>query len=50
MGIYLKSILIPILYYYYESNQYIYGNINYLLYLIMYIILLLWVCIYLYLE
>ena len=50
MGIYLKSILIPIIYYYYESNEYIYGNINYLLYLIMYIILLLSVCIYLYLE
>ena len=48
MGIYLKSILIPILYYYYESNDYIYGNINYLLYLIMYIILLLSVCVYLF--
>ena len=50
MGIYLKSILIPIVYYYYESNDYIYGNINYLLYLIIYIILLLGVCIYLYLD
>ena len=50
MGLYLKSILIPILYYYYESNDYIYGNINYLFYLIMYIILLLGVCIYLFLE
>ena len=50
MGIYLKSILIPILYYYYESNDTIYGNINYLLYLVMYIILLLAVCIYIYLE
>jgi hypothetical protein len=50
MGLYLKSILIPILYYYYESNEYVYGNINYLLYLILYIILLLGVCIYLYLE
>ena len=50
MGIYFKSILIPILYYYYESNEHIYGNINYLLYLIMYIILLLGVCIFLYLE
>ena len=50
MGIYLKSILKPILYYYYESNEYIYGNINYLLYLIMYIILLLGVCINLYLQ
>ena len=50
MGIYLKSIFIPILYYYYESNEHIYGNINYLLYLIIYIILLLGVCIYLYLP
>ena len=50
MGIYLKSILIPILYYYYQSNDSIYGTINYLLYLIMYIILLLSICIYLYLE
>ena len=50
MGLYLKSILIPILYYYYESNDSIYGNINYLLYLIMYIILLLGICIYLFLE
>ena len=50
MGLYFKSILIPILYYYYESNDYIYGNINYLFYLIMYIILLLCVCIYLFLQ
>jgi hypothetical protein len=50
MGIYLKSILIPILYYYYESNEFVYGTINYSLYLIMYIILLLSVCVYLYLE
>ena len=50
MGLYLKSVLIPILYYYYESNDYIYGNINYLLYLIIYIILLLGVCIYIFLE
>ena len=50
MGLYFKSILIPILYYYYESNDSIYGNINYLFYLIMYIILLLGVCIYLFLE
>ena len=50
MGIYFKSILIPILYYYYESNEKIYGNINYMMYFICYIILLLTVCIYLYLE
>jgi hypothetical protein len=50
MGIYFKSILIPIVYYYYESNNHIYGNINYLMYFIAYIILLLSSCIYLYLE
>lgn len=50
MGMYFKSILIPILYYYYESNDKIYGNINYLFYFICYIILLLTLCIYLYLA
>ena len=50
MGIYFKSVLVPILYYYYESNEKIYGNINYLMYFICYIILLLSSCIYLYLE
>lgn len=50
MGMYLKSIIIPILYYYYENNEQLYGNINYLIYFIFYIILLLGVCIYLYLE
>ena len=50
MGIYLKSILIPILYYYYQSNAKLYGNINYMMYFICYIILLLSICIYLYLE
>lgn len=50
MGMYLKSIIIPILYYYYESNEKIYGDINYLIYLVFYIILLLGICIYLYLE
>jgi hypothetical protein len=50
MGTYFKSILIPILYYYYESNQNVYGNINYLMYFICYIILLLTSCIYLYME
>ncbi len=50
MGIYFKSILIPILYYYYESNEKVYGNINYLMYFICYIILLLTSCIYLYME
>ena len=50
MGIYFKSISIAILYFYYQSNEKLYGNINYLLYFIYYIILLLTTCIYLYLE
>ena len=50
MGIYLKSILIPILYYYYESNEKIYGDLNYPMFFVFYILLLLGVCIYLYLE
>jgi len=50
MGIYFKSLLIIIIYYYYESNEKIYGDINYLFYFIVYIILLLGICIYLYLE
>ena len=50
MGIYLKSILIPILYYYYESNEKIYGDLNYPMFFVFYILLLLGVCIYLYLA
>ena len=48
MGIFLKSSLIPILYYYYESKLQVYGDINYLAYYIVYIILLFASCIYLY--
>ena len=50
MGMYFKSISIAILYFYYQSNEKLYGNLNYLLYFIYYIILLLSTCIYLYLE
>ena len=50
MGIFLKSIIVPILYYYYESSEKIYGELNYLIYFVFYIILLLSVCVYLYLE
>jgi hypothetical protein len=50
MGIYFKSVIIPILYYYYQGNIKLYGNINYLLYFIFYIILLLGSCIFLYME
>ena len=50
MGTYFKSLLIAILYYYYESNIKLYGDMNYLVYFVIYIILLLGICIYLYLE
>ena len=50
MGIYFKSLLIAIIYYYYESNEKIYGDMNYLFYFVIYIILLLGICICLYLE
>jgi len=50
MGMYLKSIIIPILYYYYESSEKLYGDLNYLIYFVFYIILLLSVCVYLYLD
>ena len=48
MGIFLKSIILPIIYYYYEIDLKVYGDINYLFYLIIYIILLLATCYYLY--
>jgi hypothetical protein len=48
MGTYFKSLIICILYYYYESNEKIYGDLNYLFYFIIYIILLLGICISLY--
>ena len=50
MGVYFKSLVIAILYYYYESNYKIYGDMNYLFYFIIYTIVLLGLCIYLYLE
>ena len=48
MGIFLKSSLIPIIYYYFESKLQIYGDINYLAYYIVYFILLFATCVYLY--
>ena len=48
MGIFLKSSLIPIIYYYFESKLRVYGDINYLAYYIMYFILLFGTCVYLY--
>lgn len=48
MNIFIKSIILPIIYYYYEHELKIYGDINYLFYLIIYIILLLAICFYLY--
>jgi len=48
MGMFLSSIMIPIIYYYFESKSNVYGNINYLGYLILYILTLLGTCIGLY--
>ena len=48
MSIFLKSLIVPIIYYYFEIDLKVYGNINYLFYLIIYIIMLLAICIYLY--
>jgi hypothetical protein len=48
MGIFLKSSLIPIIYFYFESKLRVYGDINYLAYYIVYFILLFTTCIYLY--
>ena len=48
MTIFAKSILIPIIYYYYEDELKVYGDINSLFYLIIYILLLLATCFYLY--
>ena len=48
MNIFLQSISITILYYYFQSNMKIYGNVNYLVYLILYIGLLLATCYYVY--
>ena len=45
---FLKSLIIPSIYYYFEKDAEIYGNINYICYLIIYIIILLGVCNYLY--
>lgn len=50
MGIFLKSSIIPIIYYYYLGNNYIYGNIDNMKYFIMYIILLLGICVFLYMK
>lgn len=48
MGIFLKSSLIPIIYFYFESKLQVYGDINYLAYYVVYFILLFSTCIYLY--
>ena len=50
MGIFLKSALVPIIYYYFESKLQVYGDINYLAYYIIYIGLLFASCIYLYVQ
>lgn len=48
MSIFLKSSIVPIIYYYFEIDLKVYGNINYLFYLIIYFIMLLATCFYLY--
>lgn len=48
MDIFFKSIMIVIIYFLYQSKVNIYGNLNYLVYLILYIGILLGTCIYLY--
>ena len=48
MSIFFKSLIIPIVYYYYEIELKLYGDINYLFYSIIYFILLLVTSFYLY--
>ena len=46
--IFLQSIILPIIYYYYEIDLKVYGDINYPFYTIIYLLLLLATCYYLY--
>ena len=48
MNIFLKSIILPVIYYYYEVDLKIYGDINYSFYFVIYLLLLLTTCYYLY--
>ena len=48
MSIFSKSIIIPIIYYYYEHELKVYGDINESFYLIIYILLLLAICFFLF--
>jgi hypothetical protein len=48
MGIFLQSCSIGILYFYFGSSARIYGNINYTGYMVIYLVVLLGVCIWLY--
>ncbi len=48
MGIFFKSSIISLIYYYFQCKQQIYGDVNYLAYLVVYSFLLLAICIYLY--
>ena len=48
MSIFLKTLILPIIYYYYEIDLKVYGDINYLCYSIIYFILLLATCYFLY--
>ena len=48
MGIYLQCCFIGVLYFYFGSANKIYGEINYTVYLVMYLVVLLGVCVWLY--
>jgi hypothetical protein len=48
MSVFFKSSLLVIIYYYFEVNMEIYGKINYEVYLILYIIILLTTCFFLF--
>ena len=48
MRVFLQGCIICLIYFYFCSKNLVYGNINYLMYLILYFILLLSICSYLY--
>ena len=50
MGMYLKSSIIPIIYYYYLGGIQVYGDVDNLKYFIMYMILLLGTSVFLYMK
>ena len=50
MGVYLKSSIIPIVYYYYLGGVQVYGDVDNMKYFVMYMILLLGTCVFLYMK